>query len=225
MASMIPALTPERVLRRMEWRRDPPPRRPAAGRLPHPVPRHRDRRRGSARVRPGRRPAHIDWNVTARMDTPYVREYVEDRKLTVVAAGPLADFQGFGSGPRLKKDIADRCGGDHRPTAGPGRQPGRGMLFDTGVQETIPPGHGRNQVLRILSRLMAPADPRASGTTASRAAAAGRPHRPAPVADRHRSDFLTEPRGAPAGPRWRGGTTSWPCRSSTRASSSSPPSA
>ena len=30
------------------------------------------------------------------------------------------------------------------------------MLFDTGVEHTIPPGHGRNQVLRILSRLMQP---------------------------------------------------------------------
>ena len=38
---------------------------------------------------------YIDWNVTARMDTPYVREYVEDREITawfLLDLSPSVDF-------------------------------------------------------------------------------------------------------------------------------------
>ncbi len=49
---------------------------------------------------------HIDWNVTARMQTPYVREHQEDRE---VAAWFLVDLSGsvhFGSGAVSKRQLA-----------------------------------------------------------------------------------------------------------------------
>ncbi len=44
---------------------------------------------------PGDDVRYIDWNVTARMDTPYVREYVEDREITawfLLDLSPSVDF-------------------------------------------------------------------------------------------------------------------------------------
>ena len=40
---------------------------------------------------------HIDWNVTARMDTPYIREYLEDREITAWFLLDLSPSIDFGS--------------------------------------------------------------------------------------------------------------------------------
>jgi uncharacterized protein (DUF58 family) len=75
-------LTPERLLRRLEWRIV----RRLDGRLQGD---YRTLFRGAGvdftdlrEYEPGDDLRHIDWNVTARMDAPYVRQYVEDRELT-----------------------------------------------------------------------------------------------------------------------------------------------
>ena len=50
---------------------------------------------------------HIDWNVTARMDTPYVREYLEDREITawfLLDLSPSVDF-GTVESERLKRSV------------------------------------------------------------------------------------------------------------------------
>ena len=50
---------------------------------------------------------YIDWNVTARMDTPYVREYLEDREITawfLLDLSPSVDF-GTGETERLKRSV------------------------------------------------------------------------------------------------------------------------
>src|SRR5512132_4712525 len=50
---------------------------------------------------------HIDWNVTARMDTPYVREYLEDREITawfLLDLSPSVDF-GTVEAERLKRSV------------------------------------------------------------------------------------------------------------------------
>ena len=43
----------------------------------------------------------IDWNVTARTGKPYIRQYVEERELTVIIACDISSSQDFGSGPKL----------------------------------------------------------------------------------------------------------------------------
>src|SRR5678816_1258806 len=50
---------------------------------------------------------HIDWNVTARMDTPYIREFVEDREITawfLLDLSPSVDF-GTVESERLKRSV------------------------------------------------------------------------------------------------------------------------
>ncbi len=48
----------------------------------------------------------IDWNVTARMNTPFVRKFREERELTVMLVVDISASHLFGSGSRLKKDLA-----------------------------------------------------------------------------------------------------------------------
>ena len=52
---------------------------------------------------PGDDVRHIDWNVTARMDTPFVRQYVEDRELTAWLLLDRSPSMGFGPIDRPKE--------------------------------------------------------------------------------------------------------------------------
>jgi len=91
-----PALTPERVLRRLEWRVI----RRLDGRLQGD---YRTVFRGTGidvadlrEYQPDDDLRHVDWNVTARMDTPYVREYLEDREVTAWLVLDRSPSMGFG---------------------------------------------------------------------------------------------------------------------------------
>src|ERR1051326_1829162 len=55
---------------------------------------------------PGDDVRSIDWNVTARMDAPYVKQYVEERDLTLLLLVDLSGSQAFGSRFLLKRDYA-----------------------------------------------------------------------------------------------------------------------
>src|SRR5512133_682931 len=48
---------------------------------------------------------YIDWNVTARMDTPYVRQYVEDREITAWFLLGLSPSVDFGSADNQKRSV------------------------------------------------------------------------------------------------------------------------
>ncbi len=148
-------LTPERVLRRLEWRVI----RRLDGRL-----------QGDARTvlrghgidvadlreyLPGDEARHIDWNVTARTDIPYVREYLEDREVTGWLLLDRSASMGFGPIERRKHLVLTETAAVlAQLLARSGNRVGA-LLFDSRVRETIAPGHGRRQVLRILSRLLA----------------------------------------------------------------------
>lgn len=55
---------------------------------------------------PGDEIRTIDWNVTARMGTPYIKRYVEERDLTVFLAVDVSGSQGYGSRAILKRELA-----------------------------------------------------------------------------------------------------------------------
>ena len=60
---------------------------------------------------------HIDWNVTARLQTPYVREYNEDRDVTAWFLLDVSPSVDFGSGDMRKRSVVDRL--RHRARAHP----------------------------------------------------------------------------------------------------------
>ncbi|MBP6778745.1 MAG: DUF58 domain-containing protein, partial [Piscinibacter sp.] len=49
---------------------------------------------------------HIDWNVTARLQTPYVRQFIEDREVCAWFLLDLSSSIDFGSGARAKRGVA-----------------------------------------------------------------------------------------------------------------------
>src|SRR6185503_5926025 len=48
----------------------------------------------------------IDWNVTARSQRPFVKKFMEERELTVLFVVDMSGSQYFGSGERLKSEVA-----------------------------------------------------------------------------------------------------------------------
>lgn len=118
---------------------------------------------------------YIDWNVTARMDTPYVRQYVEDREITAWFVLDLSPSMDFGTTSSMKRTaLIDFVATISRLLTRHGNRVGA-MFFSgqrrTGrpqgacVERTLPPRGGRNQVLTLLNELIRqPALPRAPFT-------------------------------------------------------------
>ena len=94
---------------------------------------------------------HIDWNVTARMDSPYVRRFLEDREVTAWFLVDLSPSMAFGAVERQKESvIVDLVGLLARLLTRNGNRVGA-ILYDNSVALTIPPRSGRSQVLRLIN--------------------------------------------------------------------------
>jgi uncharacterized protein (DUF58 family) len=110
---------------------------------------------------PGDDVRHIDWNVTARMDTPYVRQYTEDRELTAWLLLDRSPSMGFGPIERPKelvlRELATALA---RLLSRDGNRLGA-ILFDNEIEETLRPRTGRDQVLALARELSRP--PRRNG--------------------------------------------------------------
>jgi uncharacterized protein (DUF58 family) len=165
----VGALTPERVLRRLEWR----VLRRLDGRLQGDF---RTVFRGSgvdvADLREyqfGDDLRHIDWNVTARTDTAHVREYVEDREVTAWLLLDTSASMDFGPVERRKHVVLTEVAATVAQLLSRGGNRVGAVFFDARIRETIPPASGRNQVLRILARMLHP--PQAERGTTDLAAA------------------------------------------------------
>ena len=104
---------------------------------------------------------YIDWNVTARMEVPYVRQYVEDREITawfLLDLTPSVDFGTTGSEKRMK--LVDFVTTFARLLTRHGNRVGA-MFYGRGVERTIPARGGKLQVLRLANDLLK--QPRLSG--------------------------------------------------------------
>ena len=94
---------------------------------------------------------HIDWNVTARMDMPYVRRYLEDREVTAWFLLDLSPSMAFGALERRKESVVvDFVGVLARLLTRNGNRVGA-ILYDNNVEVAIPPRSGRPQVLRLIN--------------------------------------------------------------------------
>jgi uncharacterized protein (DUF58 family) len=110
---------------------------------------------------------YIDWSVTARMDTPYVREYLEDREITawfLLDLSPSVDF-GTADSERLKRSVlVDFVTTLARLLTRRGNRVGA-VFYGNRVERTIPARGGRVQVLRLVNDLVhAPRHARAPAT-------------------------------------------------------------
>jgi uncharacterized protein (DUF58 family) len=112
---------------------------------------------------------YIDWNVTARMNTPFIRQYVEDREITAWFLLDLSPSVDFGAAPAqsLKRTVlVDFVATLARLLTRHGNRVG--AMFASGgsrIDRMIPARGGRIQVLRLVNDLLRqPGLPRAPFT-------------------------------------------------------------
>jgi uncharacterized protein (DUF58 family) len=96
---------------------------------------------------------HIDWNVTARLQTPYVREFNEEREVAAWFLVDLSPSVEFGSQPQKKREVATEfVGALARILTRHGNRVGA-MLYSDRVDTVVPARSGRHHVLRLLHLL------------------------------------------------------------------------
>jgi uncharacterized protein (DUF58 family) len=103
---------------------------------------------------PGDDIRYIDWNVTARMDTPYIRQYVEDREITAWFLLDLSPSMDFGTVESQKRTVLiDFVTTLARLLTRHGNRVGA-LLYGGRVERTIPARGGRIHVLRLINDLL-----------------------------------------------------------------------
>jgi uncharacterized protein (DUF58 family) len=103
---------------------------------------------------PGDDIRYIDWNVTARMDTPYIRQYTEDREITAWFLLDLSPSMDFGTVQNLKRTVLiDFVTTLARLLTRHGNRVGA-VLYGNRVEHAIPAQGGRIQVLRLVNDLL-----------------------------------------------------------------------
>jgi uncharacterized protein (DUF58 family) len=105
----------------------------------------------------------IDWNVTARMGTPYVKKFVEERDLTLLLLVDLSGSQRFGSQYLLKRDYAAEVAAVLAFSAVANHDRVGAVLFTDRIESYVRPGRGRDHALRIVRDLLA-LEPKGRGT-------------------------------------------------------------
>lgn len=148
------APTPERILHRLDWQVI----RKLDGYLQGD---YRSLFRGSGvdfadlrEYQPGDDIRYIDWNVSARMDTPYVREYMEDREIIawfLLDLSPSVDFGALDNPKRMV--LIDFVATLSRLLTRHGNRVGA-IMFGSRIQNTVPARGGRLQVLRLINDLL-----------------------------------------------------------------------
>jgi uncharacterized protein (DUF58 family) len=103
---------------------------------------------------PGDDVRYIDWNVTARMDTPYVRQYNEDREITAWFLLDLSSSMEFGNQQSVKSSLlVDFVATLARLLTKHGNRVGA-LVYSNRLELNIPARGGRIQVLRLINDLL-----------------------------------------------------------------------
>jgi uncharacterized protein (DUF58 family) len=138
---------------------------------------------------------HIDWNVTARLDEPFVRQYTEERELTAWLVIDRSASMRFGLAAGKESVATELAVVLARLMSLNGNRVGA-ILYDNLAHQVIPPRPGRDQVLRIARELMRPPGKATRGPTTDLAAML---RLAAATASRRRSlvfvlsDFIADP--------------------------------
>lgn len=112
---------------------------------------------------PGDDVRSIDWNVTARQGSPYVKQFEEERELTILLLADLSASEGFGSGRRSKGAVLAEMGALLAFSAVSNGDKVGLILFSDKVELYVPPAKGRRHALRLLRDLLY-FEPTAKGT-------------------------------------------------------------
>lgn len=96
----------------------------------------------------------IDWNVTARTDEPYIKQFEEERELSVMLVADVSGSVYFGSEGVKKNDwITELCAVIGFSASSNNDKVGL-ILFSDKIELFIPPKKGRSHILRIIRELL-----------------------------------------------------------------------
>ena len=102
---------------------------------------------------PGDDSRFIDWNVSSRLGRLYVKQFIEERELTIILALDLSASLQFVSGVKSKKEIAAELSALIAFTALLNNDKVGLLLFSDRIELYIPPQKGRMHLLRLIREL------------------------------------------------------------------------
>ena len=103
---------------------------------------------------PGDDVRRIDWNVTARMNTPYIRKYQEERELTVFLAVDASGSSDFGTTGQFKRELAAELAAVLSFAATTNNDKVGLLIFTDKSELIVPPRNGKRHVLRMVRDLL-----------------------------------------------------------------------
>ncbi|OQA01570.1 MAG: hypothetical protein BWY70_00328 [Bacteroidetes bacterium ADurb.Bin408] len=110
----------------------------------------------------------IDWNVTARFSSPYIKIYDEERELTVILLIDMSHSHQFGTSKSFKDEMLTEMAAVLSFSAIKNNDKVGVIFFTNKVEKFIPPKKGVTHILRIISELI-DFQPQNSGTDISEA--------------------------------------------------------
>lgn len=96
----------------------------------------------------------IDWNVTARMNRPYVKVFEEERELTMMLLVDLSASQCFGTHQRTQRELATEIAATLAFSAMQNNDKIGVIFFTDRIEKFIPPQKGRKHILYIIRELL-----------------------------------------------------------------------
>ena len=97
---------------------------------------------------------NMDWNVTARTGTPYIKVFEEERELTVMLLIDASASGMFGTMSKTKKDLTAEIAAVLSFSALINNDKVGALFFSTKVEKFIPPKKGRSHLLRIIREVL-----------------------------------------------------------------------
>lgn len=96
----------------------------------------------------------IDWNVTARFNTPFVKVFEEERELSVVLVVDVSASGAFGTHKQFKQDLITELCAVVAFSASQNNDKIGVIFFSDKIEKFIPPKKGKTHVLRIIRELI-----------------------------------------------------------------------
>ena len=97
----------------------------------------------------------IDWNVTARYNSPFVKVFEEEREMTVILMIDVSASGNFGTQKQFKRELATELGAILAFSAIKNNDNVGVILFTNKVEKFIPPKKGKSHILRIIREVLA----------------------------------------------------------------------
>jgi uncharacterized protein (DUF58 family) len=108
----------------------------------------------------------IDWNVTARLNHPYVKIFEEERELTVMLLVDVSGSNRFGTHHQFKEELVAEVAATLAFSAIQNNDKVGVIMFSDRIEKFIPPKKGSSHILRIIRELIT-YKPQSNGTDIS----------------------------------------------------------